>query len=677
MQQVRNMSGKPAMKPRIPGTVPEGFMEPSTLRRRTINTLHIITPLCGFGIMGAIIWSIFISKGQSGVSTNLLPQLQYLTSQQTPNEDTVSNWSETHVATPQRIFHPETSEEVEVFLQMASGFHQRLRAVGSRLSPNGMSLSNEGVLDMSLMDKVLNVNVDRKEVTVQAGCRIQTLLQVLKDFDLTLPDVASISQQQIGGYIQTGAHGSGTRIAPLDEHVTEMILVTPAMGQVKLSAIEEPELFKLARVGLGSLGVVTELTIKCVPRQFLVEKTFTATPAEVKKNHATWLKNSKHLRYMWLPYTDTVVVVQVNPTKESQMMLQAERDAARLASTLDERLASLRHLFVERGLGDVKAANELTTFAELRQHLLAAAPLDPNWVAKVNAAEAQYWKLSSGSRGGYPEAILGFDCGGQQVVLETAFPVGPLSGFKAGRASKDLKFVEDLLKEIKTQKLPAPGPIEQRWTAGSSSPLSPVSVEEREAGGAGNDAAIEDTAANGDNKPVFSWVGVIAYLPPKSTDFSHSNSNSSSSNSVNSNSNSPSSQTEGKSRQEVLEWFRKTYVPLVEEKLMAKASGVWHWGKLELPIVESKEEGEEKEHAGKEAVEEVERTKRYDFVRSRLNERYGATLKRLRQYRDVLDPTDMLGNKWLDALWPRQRNETVLPTVEKTQAAVAAVGRSG
>jgi L-galactono-1,4-lactone dehydrogenase len=30
-------------------------------------------------------------------------------------------------------------------------------------------------------------------------------------------------------------------------------------------------------------------------------------------------------------------------------------------------------------------------------------------------------------RVGHPDEILGFDCGGQQWVLEVAFPVGPLS----------------------------------------------------------------------------------------------------------------------------------------------------------------------------------------------------------------------------------------------------------
>lgn len=38
-----------------------------------------------------------------------------------------------------------------------------------------------------------------------------------------------------------------------------------------------PELFDLARVGLGALGIVAEMTLQCVPAHRLVEHTFATT----------------------------------------------------------------------------------------------------------------------------------------------------------------------------------------------------------------------------------------------------------------------------------------------------------------------------------------------------------------------------------------------------------------
>ena len=48
-------------------------------------------------------------------------------------------------------------------------------------------------------------------------------------------------------------------------------------------------------------------------------------------------------------------------------------------------------------------------------------------MARVNRAEAEYWRLSSGTRVGYSDEILGFDCGGEQLVLEVCLG-GRVSG---------------------------------------------------------------------------------------------------------------------------------------------------------------------------------------------------------------------------------------------------------
>jgi L-galactono-1,4-lactone dehydrogenase len=62
------------------------------------------------------------------------------------------------------------------------------------------------------------------------------------------------------------------------------------------------------------------------------------------------------------------------------------------------------------------------TATQLRDVLLATDPLNQQWVIQVNQAEAEFWKRNSGYRVGWSDEILGFDCGGQQWVLEVAFP---------------------------------------------------------------------------------------------------------------------------------------------------------------------------------------------------------------------------------------------------------------
>lgn len=57
----------------------------------------------------------------------------------------------------------------------------------------------------------------------------------------------------------------------------------------------------------------------------------------------------------------------------------------------------------------------------------------------------------------------------------------------------DLQYMIDLLHEIEAGSIPAHSPIEQRWTAGSSSDLSPVSSKATDS--------------------LHSWVGIIMYIP--------------------------------------------------------------------------------------------------------------------------------------------------------------------
>ena len=80
----------------------------------------------------------------------------------------------------------------------------KIRCVGSALSPNGIAFSNEAMLSLSLLDKVLHIDPESKQVTVQAGARVQEVVEALRPHGLTLQNYASIREQSIGGFTQVG-----------------------------------------------------------------------------------------------------------------------------------------------------------------------------------------------------------------------------------------------------------------------------------------------------------------------------------------------------------------------------------------------------------------------------------------------------------------------------------------
>lgn len=458
----------------------------------------------------------------------------------------------------------------------------KIRPVGSGLSPNGIGLARNGMVNLALMDKVLEVDKEKKQVRVQAGIRVQGLVDAIKDHGLTLQNFASIREQQIGGIVQVGAHGTGARLPPIDEQVVSMKLVTPAKGTIEISKEKDPELFYLARCGLGGLGVLAEVTLQCVDRQELVEHTTVSTMKDLKKNHKKILSENKHVKYLYIPYTDTVVVVTCNPISKWKGPPKFKPKYSE-----DEALQHVRELYKESlkkyRVEDITSKspdkqepdiNELL-FTELRDKLLALDPLNKNHVLKVNQAEAEFWKKSEGYRVGWSDEILGFDCGGQQWVSETCFPAGTLSK----PSINDLEYIEELKKLIEKENIPAPAPIEQRWTARSQSLMSPAS------------SSAEDD--------IFSWVGVIMYLPTMDV----------------------------RQRKEITDEFFH-YRHLTQSQLWDKFSAYEHWAKIEAP--KDKEE--------------------LEALQARLKKRF--PVETYNKARRELDPNRILSNVILEKLFP-------------------------
>ena len=95
-----------------------------------------------------------------------------------------------------------------------------------------------------------------------------------------------------------GAHGTGCSIPPVEEQVVSMRLVTPGMGVVQLSSQDHDQKpFSLAKVGLGCMGVVTELTLRCVPCHELDEEVVVMTRQQVRKGHYQRLLSNRHIKY--------------------------------------------------------------------------------------------------------------------------------------------------------------------------------------------------------------------------------------------------------------------------------------------------------------------------------------------------------------------------------------------
>lgn len=471
----------------------------------------------------------------------------------------IINWSGTHSVdvSPGDYHEPETIRELEVLVSRAYETGKSIRPVGSALSPNGLSFNSNGMVGLSNLDKIIEINKDTMTVKVEAGARVSQVLDALRPHGLTLPNLASIAEQQIGGFVSVGAHGTGASIPPCDEFVTELTIVTPSpAGTVRMTEQSHGELFRLARLGLGGLGILSEVTLKVIPAHRLVEQTLVLTRSEAREQLPTMLRRHKHIRYMWIPYEDAVVVVTNDPENELPLAgpgtetLDANGRRKKVVTdddlkskfTSSEQLAPLRVLLKKLSPSVDDETLSGMGFGDLRDVLLASGNmLDPDHIKKVNRAEKEFWFRAQGLDIAPSEQKLQFDCGGQQWVYEVCFPTGTygLPG------SKSIDFMEELLREVESSGIAAPSPIEQRWTRSSRSPLSPASP------------SLESDNGYESENALFSWVGVIMYLPSEDMD------------------------PTGFRREFITESFKDQYCTLVRR--VGKKYGIMcHWAKIEV-----------------------------------------------------------------------------------------------
>lgn len=122
---------------------------------------------------------------------------------------TITNWSSTHACEPLRFYEPKSAQEVCRILERHQSTKTKIRPIGTALSPNGIGMAANGnILSVSSIDYV-EVDKKRHLVTVGAGAKVSEVLKELNKHGLTLENFSSIQEQQMGGWTQVAAHGTG------------------------------------------------------------------------------------------------------------------------------------------------------------------------------------------------------------------------------------------------------------------------------------------------------------------------------------------------------------------------------------------------------------------------------------------------------------------------------------
>lgn len=216
-----------------------------------------------------------------------------------------TNWAGEQRCAPAALERPRSEEEVAAAVTRAREAGRRVRVAGSGHSFTDIACTDGALLHLGAMDRVLEADGESGRVRVEAGITLHELGQALAERGLAMENQGDIDRQTLAGALATATHGTGLRFRNLSSQVAAVRLVT-ADGSVL--EVDDPDTLCAARVGLGCLGVVTEVTLQCVPL-FTLRRVDEPRPlAAVLSSLDELGEANDHFEFYVFPYTDVALV---------------------------------------------------------------------------------------------------------------------------------------------------------------------------------------------------------------------------------------------------------------------------------------------------------------------------------------------------------------------------------
>jgi hypothetical protein len=223
-----------------------------------------------------------------------------------------TNWART-VSADVAPVRPETVEELQHIVAEAAGRGERVKAIGAGHSFTAIGETDGVQILPDGMSGILHADSSTGLVTVLAGTRLHELNDALWHVGLAMPNLGDIDVQTISGAISTGTHGTGRLLGGLATQVHSMQLVA-ADGSVLYLDADSDLLFAAARVGLGALGIIATITLRCVPAFALEASELPGSLDRTLDDLETEIELNDHFEFYWFPHTRRVLVKRNNRT---------------------------------------------------------------------------------------------------------------------------------------------------------------------------------------------------------------------------------------------------------------------------------------------------------------------------------------------------------------------------
>ena len=201
------------------------------------------------------------------------------------------------------IERPRDEREVADAIARAARADRPVRVAAAGHSFSDIALTDGHLLTLERMNRVLGADPATGLAEVEAGISIHDLGPLLGERGLALENQGDVDPQSVAGAISTATHGTGAGFRNLSGQVAAIRLVTADGEPLDCSETVEPDLFRAARVGLGALGVITRVTLRCAPLYTLRRCDAPRPLDEVLDRLDEWVDGHERFELFVFPYT--------------------------------------------------------------------------------------------------------------------------------------------------------------------------------------------------------------------------------------------------------------------------------------------------------------------------------------------------------------------------------------
>jgi L-gulono-1,4-lactone dehydrogenase len=225
--------------------------------------------------------------------------------------DTWRNWTGDQQCRPAEIVRPRDRDELADAIGGAAGAGRTVSVAGAGHSFTEAALTDGTLIDATALSGTIDADPTSGLVRVGGATVLADLNEELHRFGLAMENLGDIDRQTIAGAISTGTHGTGAKLRNISAQVEAVELIG---GDGRLHELDgsEPDLLRAARVGVGALGAISAVTLRCVPA-FVLERIDSPQPREeVLDSFDERAEANDHFELFTFPYADSALVLERN-----------------------------------------------------------------------------------------------------------------------------------------------------------------------------------------------------------------------------------------------------------------------------------------------------------------------------------------------------------------------------